>query len=184
MKKLTKDSEFPNRLRALIIDRLNITQAAFCKKHGITTGYLSMILSGKRGPSADLIAEIYINYSEHLDWLLTGKEKGPQQQLVANESEAHQVIVEHQDLIKGFDDPFLGKTLNEKLIDIQDTDKGLFKSAVQSIDTIWDTANVIKAAKGQVGIPPTPENMKSGRPKIEQGHQEEGDARKDGTNDK
>ncbi len=33
-----------------------------------------MILSGKRGPSADLIAGLYIHYREYMDWLITGTE--------------------------------------------------------------------------------------------------------------
>ena len=36
-----------------------------------------MILSEKRGPSADLIANIYLHYSEHIYWLLTGKDEFP-----------------------------------------------------------------------------------------------------------
>lgn len=35
-----------------------------------------MILNGKRGPSADLIAGIYLHYSDHMTWLLTGEENG------------------------------------------------------------------------------------------------------------
>ena len=44
-----------------------------------------MVVTGKRGPSAELIAGIYINYSEHLSWLLNkhglkikGKTKNPE----------------------------------------------------------------------------------------------------------
>ena len=84
-KKSTIDELFSNRLRELIEKRLNITQIEFAKNIGITTGYLSMVVTGKRGPSAELIAGIYINYSEHLSWLLNkhglkikGKTKNPE----------------------------------------------------------------------------------------------------------
>jgi hypothetical protein len=31
-----------------------------------------MVLNGKSGPSADMIAGLYLHYSEYLEWLLTG----------------------------------------------------------------------------------------------------------------
>ncbi len=72
MKKLSKDKNFKNRLRSLLEEKLNIKQVEFCKKLDITQGYLSMILAGSRGPSADLIAGLYIHYSEYMDWIITG----------------------------------------------------------------------------------------------------------------
>ena len=44
-----------------------------------------MILSGKRGPSADLMAIIVMNYSEHVHWLLTGKNEEETDCLSQNE---------------------------------------------------------------------------------------------------
>jgi len=41
------------------------------------------------------------------------------------------------------------RVINEQLIDIQDTDKTLFQSAVNSIKSLWDTAMTIRQVKGQ-----------------------------------
>ena len=72
-KNSTIDNLFSKRLRCLIEDKLKIKQIEFAKLIGITPGYLSMVVTGKRGPSAELIAGIYIHYSEHLNWLLNVK---------------------------------------------------------------------------------------------------------------
>lgn len=183
MKKLTKDSDFSDRFRSLIKDRLKTTQASFCKKHGITSGYLSMILSGKRGPSADLIATIYIHYREHMTWLLTGKEETASRSLSITKPEAQKVVIEHQDLIKGFRNPILGKELNEDLILVQNTDEKLFKSTVESIRAAGNMARALLEAKGMAGIPPTEENMTT-RTNADLEHGEEGDGCRDGTNGK
>jgi transcriptional regulator with XRE-family HTH domain len=64
---------FSKRLKELIKSRLKITQKAFADKIGVDEGYLSMVLHGKSGPSADMIAGIFLEYGEHLNWLLTGQ---------------------------------------------------------------------------------------------------------------
>ena len=40
------------------IDRLGISQTAFAERLGVSKGYLSQILSGKREPSRELIQRI------------------------------------------------------------------------------------------------------------------------------
>lgn len=65
---------FSERLNELIKIRLHISQKAFAKNIGITANYLSMVLNGKSGPSADMIAGIYIHYNGYLNWLLTGNQ--------------------------------------------------------------------------------------------------------------
>ncbi|NPV05627.1 MAG: helix-turn-helix transcriptional regulator [Syntrophaceae bacterium] len=77
-KKITKDINFSKRLKSFIKDELGITQAEFADKMGITQGYLNMVLGTKnrppsRGPSAELMAGLFIHYREYLDWLLTGQ---------------------------------------------------------------------------------------------------------------
>ena len=69
-RKTTIDGKFHERLREVIEKKLGVTQGEFAKKIGITTGYVSMVVTGKRGPSAEMIAGIFVNYSEHLPWLL------------------------------------------------------------------------------------------------------------------
>ena len=72
--KLNIDDKFPRRLREFIKNRLKLTQSDFAKKIGITAGYLSMVITGKSGPSAELIAGLCIHYNEYMSWLLTGTE--------------------------------------------------------------------------------------------------------------
>lgn len=89
-KKITKDINFAKRLKILIECELEITQAEFAKKVGVTQGYLNMVLGTKnkppsRGPSAELIAGIFIHYSNFLHWLLTGEAP-------------HQIIEKHVNL--------------------------------------------------------------------------------------
>lgn len=72
-KNITIEKSFSIRLKTLLEDHLGITQAAFSNKVGISQGYLSMVLKGKRGASAELIAGLYIHYSNYLNWLLIGE---------------------------------------------------------------------------------------------------------------
>ena len=65
-------NSFSDRLRQLIADELKITQAEFAKNIGTSEGYLSSILNQGKGPSADIIAGIFLKYREYLDWLVTG----------------------------------------------------------------------------------------------------------------
>lgn len=58
----------------------------FSNKIGISQSYLSAILKGKRGASAELIAGLYIHYRKYLSWLLTGESEatsklGPKTQI-------------------------------------------------------------------------------------------------------
>ena len=68
---------FSKRLKELIDLRLKITQKAFADQIGIAENYLSMVLNEKSGPSADMLAGLFLHHSEHLEWLLTGKEIAP-----------------------------------------------------------------------------------------------------------
>ena len=72
-KNITIANYFSIRLKTLLEDHLSITQKAFSNKVGISQGYLSMVLKGKRGASAELIAGLYIHYGKYLEWLLTGE---------------------------------------------------------------------------------------------------------------
>ena len=84
-KKITIDKYFHKRLKAWIDKEPEITYDNFCKKVGISHGYLSMILSGKRGPSAELIAGIFINYRNKLHYLLTGEDNSKEIKIAEKE---------------------------------------------------------------------------------------------------
>lgn len=75
-KKITLDKKFFERLN-LLIQELNISQTELANKVGISQGYLSMILQGKRGASVELITGLYNNYSDYFHWVLTGEGEMP-----------------------------------------------------------------------------------------------------------
>ncbi|WP_051283880.1 helix-turn-helix transcriptional regulator [Desulforegula conservatrix] len=111
------EGSFSERLRTLIKERLNISQTEFCEKLGLTPGYLSMIIKGKRGPSADLISGVYLHYRDHFHWLITGE----------YEHEIHTdhevpyfdpVINEHIEIVKKFKHKEHAKKINESLLKI------------------------------------------------------------------
>ncbi len=77
-KKITTVNIFSERLKTLIEEKLDVSQAVFSKNTGISQGYLSMVLAGKRGPSAELIAGIFLHYRKYLSWLLTGTDEEEQ----------------------------------------------------------------------------------------------------------
>ena len=56
-KKLSQTSEISNRFRQLIKDH-NMTQREFCNKTGISTGYLSKVLTGNAIPSGAMLISI------------------------------------------------------------------------------------------------------------------------------
>ena len=84
-KKVTIDKLFFKRLKTFIENDLKITKQEFSTKVGISHGYLSMILSGKRGPSAELIAGIFINYRNKLHYLLTGEDNSKEIKIAEKE---------------------------------------------------------------------------------------------------
>jgi transcriptional regulator with XRE-family HTH domain len=72
MKKFTIGNNFSGRLADLIKTRCNGKQSEFCEITGISQSYISQILSGKKGPSADLIASLVVNFGDSIRWLITG----------------------------------------------------------------------------------------------------------------
>ncbi|WP_027360143.1 helix-turn-helix domain-containing protein [Desulforegula conservatrix] len=111
--KISEDNLFPERLAILIKEKARVSQAEFCKKTGITTSYLSMILSGKRGPSADLISGVYIHYREFFDWLISGVDSDESMDLCADP-----IVQEHVGIVKKFSHKEQVKKINEHLLAI------------------------------------------------------------------
>lgn len=112
-KKITIDKLFSDRLKTLIDERLGVTQAAFSKKIGISQGYLSMVLKGVRGASAELIAGLYIHHSDYLSWLLTGEgemTREPEKKVGIAESPTY-IYKERIDHSRGDDDPGIADLL-------------------------------------------------------------------------
>jgi hypothetical protein len=72
-KKTSIDANFSIRLKDLIENKLQIKRTEFIKNVGISQGYLGMVLLGKRGPSAELIAGLFSHYRGYLHWILTGE---------------------------------------------------------------------------------------------------------------
>jgi transcriptional regulator with XRE-family HTH domain len=86
----TISKSFSKRLK-VFISTLQITQAKFAKNIGISESYLSRVLHGKIGPSAELIAGLHIFYKQELGYLLTGE--------VEKSAEAGDEILDHEHLI-------------------------------------------------------------------------------------
>ena len=84
-KKLNRFNNFSKRLNQLLKKTLKITQKEFCDKVGISEAYLSMILNKKVGPSAELIAGIFLNYNEYLHCLLTGEDNSKEIKIAEKE---------------------------------------------------------------------------------------------------
>jgi len=74
-KKTYIEFDFPSRLRRFIEKDLKISHRQFARNVGTSSGYLSMMVNGKTGPSAEFIASLFFNYRDHLEWLLSGYNK-------------------------------------------------------------------------------------------------------------
>ena len=92
--KLNIDDRFPERLREFIKNKLKLTQGEFAKKIGITAGYLSMVITGKSGPSAELIAGLCIHYNDFMGRLLNGAEiEHPKKQVEFSYSKSRNIVI-------------------------------------------------------------------------------------------
>lgn len=99
-KKSTIGDLFSERLKTLIETNLRVSQVYFSNKIGISTSYLSAVLKNKRGPSAELVAGLYMHYREYLSWILTGE--GP---MTAKDKELVSLDIEVlTKVIKGVED--------------------------------------------------------------------------------
>ena len=142
MEKLTIVDNFHIRLKTLIKQELGVTQAMFCEVIGIKPGFLSMVLSGKRGPSAQMMAGLYLNYGEYFHWLLTGEQPmGRRSGWGGADSKAGLSVVEqeHLDIIPQFKDKQTARTVNEQLLDLERLSDRSFRKAVNQVATIWET---------------------------------------------
>jgi len=139
-KKLTIENNFPERLKVLIKERLNITQTAFCIKIGISQGYLSMVLSGERGPSAELIAGLYYHYSKYLHWILTGESPGFDEGVGLDVFKVKEQItsfdkkLKHKDIISRFKNKDLAKEINIKLLELESLNESELKYIAGILD--------------------------------------------------
>lgn len=73
-KKTPIDKNFYIRLKSFLKGE-DIPRKKFIAQIGVSSGYLGMVLTGKRGPSAELIAGLHLHYRDFLAWLLTGQEE-------------------------------------------------------------------------------------------------------------
>lgn len=126
--------------------KLGLTQTELGLAFGLKREHITSIETRKVKISPlHAIAMEYL-YGVNKEWIM----KGTGDPYLTKPEPGHiKVISEHQDLIKRYADPVQGKEINEQLIDIQDTDKTLFQSAVNSIKSLWDTAMTIRQVKGQ-----------------------------------
>ena len=72
---MTNSEQQNIRLRQLL-DALSMTQKAFADSIGLSQGFLTQVLSGKKGISGTIMAGITIGYRRvNLHWLLSGEGK-------------------------------------------------------------------------------------------------------------
>ena len=87
----------------------------------------------------------------NLNWILTGD--GPVKKNEADfytdrsTSNLTRVIVEHQDLVSRFKNPKRAKSINERLLNIEDASDELYDKVDSYIQGINDAAEVIKGSK-------------------------------------
>lgn len=74
-KKKFIEADFPSRLKNFISEDLHISQRKFAKNLGVSPSYISLIIKGNSGPSADFIAGLFFLYRDHFEWLLSGHNK-------------------------------------------------------------------------------------------------------------
>ena len=117
-KKTTIDETFPERLRELNEKKLGVTQGEFAKKIGITTGYLSMVVTEKRGPAAEMIAGIFVNYSEHLPWLLNQPSGDREKRGKSREKSARAVKIRKFDILNQAEEWLTGEVGKNPKIEI------------------------------------------------------------------
>lgn len=67
-----KYSGFGERLGRFIEEDSGLSQNKFAEKLGVSQAYVSMIIDGKKNPSSELIAALFVNYGDKLFFLLTG----------------------------------------------------------------------------------------------------------------
>lgn len=139
-------------------EKHGIKPSIWADKVGVSRNVVTNIHgSVKQKPSLEYIVAVSKATNKSVDYYLWGTKETNKPEL---KNDIPQVIVEHQDLIKRYADPVQGKEINEQLIDIQDTDKTLFQSAVTSIKSIWDTAMTIRQVRGKKTGPE--KNLKNG----------------------
>ena len=146
----------------------NLSQAQFSEKTGLSRGNVSGLESHKYEPSYKAITTIIDLFDVDSNWLLFGieskeKREKPKQKALSK------TTLKHQKLITEFEDPEEGLDVNRKLIELQNTNKSLFKSAIQSVVGFWSAAMEVKNAQSGNSFAPGSgsDNVEENRQKIQ-----------------
>ena len=130
--------------------RIEIEKNAFrggswAKFVGVSPNIVSNI-HGKiqQKPSFTYIISVAKATGKSVDYYLWGDESGQSIKVEHADSTTQKIINEHVDIIKKFKDPMVGKDANQWLVELQDSDKDLFKKAIDSIKKLRDAARVLK----------------------------------------
>jgi len=178
----------------LVVERLKKefvynSDRAFAKAIGMTPTAFNNRKKNESLPYPEII-DFLNKRNVNLNWAFTGdipvynKEQMPYLREALPKSTL-KIIIEHQNLIAEFDDPEEGLDTNKKLIDLQKTNKSLYKSALQSLTSIWNAAMELKnAQRGNYSAPDSDINQKEERRKEPRPERLKGQKNeKNGTND-
>lgn len=158
-------------------DMVGVSKSVVSNVHGTT----------KQNPSLEYIIAVSRATGRSVDHYLWGdpSEQNNRKDSEPPDSATQKIITDHQNLIKKFEDPVQGIDVNQKLIDLQNTNRSLFKSAIQSIVGYWDAAMEIKASKlGNYSAPGSATSQKEDRRKEQRPKRLKGqENEKNGTND-
>ena len=91
------------------------TLAQLSEKTGISRGNLSGLESNKFDPSVKTIVKLIELFNISADWLLFGKEN-------SEPNSVNKIIIEHQDIVKKFQNSEMAKEINENLLKLESID--------------------------------------------------------------
>ena len=148
--------------------KAGLSQKALSERLGITQRTLQRYERDATSLTVNIATNISSLCDVDLMWLLTGKDHH------SDSNETSPIFIEHQKIIKRFNDPELGKILNEQLVVIQD-DLGIFKGIINSIKSAFEVVSTIKQRKSDYYPEPNMENLekelKKGNPIRREGGQ-------------
>lgn len=125
-------------------DRVGVSRNIVTNVHGAI----------KQQPSLEYIVAVSKATEKSVDYYLWGKEEGS-----STLPNSDPVVIEHQNIIKQFYNPAVGKRINEKLVVIQKNEK-IFQGIINSIKAAFETVEAIEDSKaGRTG---GDENLKNG----------------------
>jgi transcriptional regulator with XRE-family HTH domain len=128
--------------------RGSLSQADFAAKLKVGQSTIARYEKGTRAPDADFILLLKENYQINPNWLITGE--GPKKNIQngidpnAQLSNITQVIIEHQDMIREFQDQEKAMEFNQFLVEIEKHDPEGYDELYREARSIFKTLKRIQ----------------------------------------